>query len=418
MRYHLIFLWVLVLMIGGTDWLLWQLFVKGKSLKGGRKWLGITGFIVSPVLFLSGFFVFGLLVPHTGSYEIYNYFSIFLILFLLIYIPKIFFLIVYGIGRLSGFLFQRKSLPQRKRHYPGISRAKFLSQIGIIMATAPFVTLLFGVFKGRFAFYTRLVKLSFPNLPKAFDGLRIVQISDLHLGSFGSNREPLKEAVNLINEEHPDLVLFTGDLVNNFAGETRGWEEVLGRIEAPLGKYSILGNHDYGEYSTWPSEQRKAANFKSIVSANRRLGFQLLRNETAFIRKDGETIALSGVENWGHPPFPQYGDLDKAWSETGDESFKILMSHDPDHWDAQVVGKKDYDLTLSGHTHGMQFGVEVGNFNWSPAKYKFKRWAGLYQVGQQLLYVNRGLGYLGMPARVGMPPEITVFELHNSPSRS
>jgi predicted MPP superfamily phosphohydrolase len=414
MRYHLVFLWVLVLMIGVTDWLLWRLFVKGKPIKGGKKWLGITGFIVFPVLFLSGFFVFGFFIPHAGSYEIYNNFSIFLTLFLLIYLPKIFFLIVYGIGRLSGLLFHQKPLRQRKRHYPRISRAKFLSQIGIIMATAPFVTLLFGVFKGRFAFYTRLVKLSFPNLPKAFDGIRIVHISDLHLGSFGTNREPLKEAVKLINEEHPDLVLFTGDLVNNFAGEARGWEEVLGKIEASLGKYSILGNHDYGEYSSWPSEQRKAANFKSIISANRRLGFRLLRNESVFISKDGEKIALSGVENWGHPPFPQYGDLDKAWNQTGDESFKILMSHDPDHWDARVVGKKDYDLTLSGHTHGMQFGVEVGNFNWSPAKYKFKRWAGLYQVGKQLLYVNRGLGYLGMPARVGMSPEITVFELHYS----
>ncbi|PWD97782.1 metallophosphoesterase [Marinilabilia rubra] len=410
MRYHLAFLFVLVLLVGAIDWFLWQFWSKNTLPPKIKKVLGVIGFLILPVGFLSGFFVFGFLIPDANSHEVYNAFSVFLTLFLFIYLPKVFFLFVYGVGQLP-LLLQRKTIKKRKRHYPGISRAKFLSQIGIIMATAPFVALLFGVFKGRFAFYTRHLKLSFPNFPTAFDGLKIVQISDLHLGSFGTNRAPLKEAVSLINEENPDIVLFTGDLVNNFAGETRDWEAIFGKIKASMGKYSILGNHDYGDYSTWSSKERKAANFKSIVSANRRLGFQLLRNESVTIEKDGAKIALSGVENWGHPPFPQYGDIDKAWQQTNGETFKILMSHDPDHWDAQVVGKKPYDLTLAGHTHGMQFGVEVGNFNWSPAKYKFKRWAGLYQVGKQFLYVNRGLGYLGMPARVGMPPEITVFTL-------
>jgi predicted MPP superfamily phosphohydrolase len=410
MKFYVVFLWVLVLLIGAIDWFLWRLWRKDEPLKGFRKWLGITSFIISPVIFLSGFLIFGMLVPDASEYRIYNAFSGFLTLFLLIYLPKLVFLMVYGIGMLPATL-PRPPARQPKRHYPRISRAKFLSQIGIIMATAPFVTLLFGVLKGRFAFYTRHVKLQFPNLPEAFNGLRIVQISDLHLGSFGTNRDPLREAVELINAEKPDLVLFTGDLVNNFAGEARGWEEVFGKIKAPLGKYSILGNHDYGNYSTWPSVQRKEANFKSIVSANRRLGFKLLRNESVNIEKEGKKIALSGVENWGHPPFPQYGDLEKTWREVGDASFKILLSHDPDHWDAEVVGKKNYDLTLAGHTHGMQFGVALGNFNWSPAQYKFKRWADLYRAGDQYLYVNRGLGYLGMPARVGMPPEITVFNL-------
>ncbi len=410
MRYHLAFLWILVLVVGTIDFLLWRILFGSKPRKNWHTWIGGAGLIVAPVLFLSGFFYFGMQIPDASSHEVYNSFGTFLTIFLLVYLPKLFFLIVYGIGRIPD-LFIRKPARQPDRHYPRISRAKFLSQIGIIMATAPFVGLLFGVLKGRFAFYTRQLKMVFPNLPKAFDGLRIVQISDLHLGSFGTNREPLKEAVELINAENPDLVLFTGDLVNNFAGETRGWEEIFQKINATIGKYSILGNHDYGDYSTWPSEQRKAANFKSILSAHRRLGFHLLRNESIAIEKEGEKIALSGVENWGHPPFPQYGDLAAAWNQTNGEAFKILMSHDPDHWDSEVVGNKRYDLTLAGHTHGMQFGFEIGKYNWSPAKYKFKRWAGLYQVGKQFLYVNRGLGYLGMPARVGMPPEITVFTL-------
>lgn len=410
MRYHLVFLWVLVLVIGGIDWLLWRLWTKDESLKRPGKFFGIAAFIVTPVVFLSGFFVFGFLIPDATEHQIYNVFSTFLTLFLLIYLPKLVFLVVHGLGMLPAAI-PRRPAPQRKRHYPRFSRRKFVSQVGIIMATAPFVTLLFGVLKGRFAFYTRLVKLSFPNLPEAFDGSRIIQISDLHLGSFGSNREPLEEAVKLINAEKPDMVFFTGDLVNNFAGETRGWEDILEKIKAPLGKYSILGNHDYGDYTPWPSPQRKQANFKSILAANRRLGFKLLRNESVTIEKKGEKIDLSGVENWGNPPFPQYGDIEKAWNGTGEAPFKILLSHDPDHWDAKVVGKKNYDLTLAGHTHGMQFGVTIGKFNWSPAQYKFKRWAGLYREGQQLLYVNRGLGYLGVPARVGMPPEITVFEL-------
>ncbi len=417
MRYHLVYLWILVLLIGAIDWFLWRLCNKEERLKGFRKWFGVAGFVVSPVFFLSGFFVFGLSIPHADSYQIYNIFSGFLAIFLLIYLPKLFFLIVYGIGMLPTTL-PRKPARIRKRHYPRVSRAKFLSQIGIIMATAPFITLLFGVLKGRFAFYTRHVNISFPDLPEAFDGIRIVQISDLHLGSFGTNREPLREAVELINAEKPDLVFFTGDLVNNFAGEARGWEDVLCKIKAPMGKYSILGNHDYGDYSTWPTPERKKANFKGILSANRRMGFTLLRNESVNIEKDGQKIALSGLENWGHPPFPQYGDLKKTWSQIGDASFKILLSHDPDHWDAEVRGKKDYDLTLAGHTHGMQFGVSVGNMKWSPAQYKFKRWADLYREGDQYLYVNRGLGYLGMPARVGMPPEITVLNLQRSPLRN
>ncbi|SFE58768.1 metallophosphoesterase [Thermophagus xiamenensis] len=417
MRYQMMFLWVLLLFVVGTDWLLWKHWKNsGISNKNAlNNWIKIIAFIISPIVFLSGFFIFGKTIPNAQSYHSFNAFSYFLATFLLVYLPKFIYLLVIGIGELMGLFVSRKANTHTKRHYPSITRARFLSQLGIILATAPFVTILFGVLKGRFAFYARPVKLSFPNLPAAFNNLRIVQISDLHLGSFGNNRKALLEAIDLINAQQPDMVVFTGDLVNNFAGETDGWENILRGINAPLGKYAILGNHDYGDYSSWPSPEMKQANFQGILSAFERFGFKLLRNESVLIEKGGESFVLSGVENWGRPPFPQYGDLEKAWSNARKASFKLLLSHDPDHWDAEVVGKKNYDLTLSGHTHGMQFGVELGKFSWSPAKYRFKRWAGLYREGKQFLYVNRGLGYLGMPARVGMPPEITVFELHRGP---
>ncbi len=422
MRYHPEFIVGLVFILGLIDGLLWVHWRHSEHYKGKFHWLATVLFLVVPVISLAGFVAFGYFLPDAHSAGMYNVFNVFLTCFVLIYNSKVVYLAVYGTGRLVKILIpsSKKIVPPkedkpdrlpRQRHYPSFSRRKFLSQVGIVMATAPFITLMFGVFKGRFAFYTNQIRLQFPNLPEAFDGLKIVQISDLHLGSFGSNREPIKEAMELVNNEHPDLILFTGDLVNNFAGETNEWDEVFKSLKAPLGIYSILGNHDYGDYSRWPSRSRKEANFRGILSANERFGFRLLRNQSVTIEKEGQQLALSGVENWGHPPFPRYGNLSKAWQEVDQQPFKILMTHDPDHWEAEVMGQKDYDLTLAGHTHGMQFGVQIGNYQWSPAQYKFKRWAGLYREGNQFLYVNRGLGYLGIPARVGMPPEITVFEL-------
>ena len=339
-----------------------------------------------------------------------------LMLYLIIYIPKLFYLIFYGISSLTVDIFDKSfktknSKKINKGRYPRISRKKFLSQIGIVMATAPFVSLLFGALKGRFAFDVTRTRLPVRNLPKAFNGLKIVQISDIHLGSFNSNHQEVEKAIEMINNENPDIICFTGDLVNNFYEETIGWDDIFNRLKAPLGKFSILGNHDYGNYSKWKSKEEKAANFEGIKKAHERFGFKLLKNESAVISYQGEQLALVGVENWGHPPFPKYGDLSIAEKDVKNIPFKILLTHDPDHWDAEVLKKKPYNLTLSGHTHGMQFGLRYKKFQWSPAKYKFRRWSGLYQAGNQYLYVNRGLGYLGMPARVGMPPEITVLEL-------
>lgn len=267
--------------------------------------------------------------------------------------------------------------------------------------------------KGRFDFYLKNVDLHFPNLPKAFNGFKIVQISDIHLGNYNKEYYRLHEVTELINKQQPDLILMTGDMVNNFSSETNGWEVVFSKMKARLGKYSILGNHDYGDYSRWKSEHAKNKNFKEIINAHKRFGFQLLRNESIRVEEGREFINLLGVENWGKPPFPQYGDLNKTMAGINENDFNILLSHDPDHWEAEVWDK-NIDLTLAGHTHGMQLGVKWKDKVWSPAQWKYKYWDGLYKKDRQYLYVNRGLGFVGIPMRVGMPPEITVFTLNKA----
>jgi predicted MPP superfamily phosphohydrolase len=370
------------------------------------------------LFFTVAFFIAWLFVVYANSPGDYTIFMRLLMLYLLIYVPKLFYLLVYGlasfvVGIFDKFKMKKEPKKLNEGRYPRMSRKKFLSQVGIVMASAPFISLMFGVLKGRFAFDITRTRIPLRNLPKAFNGLKIVQISDIHLGSFNSNHKQIEKVVEMINGEKPDIICFTGDLVNNFYEETIGWDSIFNRLEAPFGKFSILGNHDYGNYSRWKSPEEKAANFEGIKNAHARFGFKLLKNESVIVTHKDEQIALVGVENWGHPPFPKYGDLNVAEKDVRNIPFKILLTHDPDHWDAEVLKKKPYSLTLSGHTHGMQFGLRYKKFQWSPAQYKFRRWAGLYQANNQYLYVNRGLGYLGMPARVGMPPEITVLELYS-----
>lgn len=295
-----------------------------------------------------------------------------------------------------------------------ISRARFITQLGVILATIPFFSILYGILFGRFNFTVVRKQLSFASLPKAFNGLKIVHISDMHLGSFQQKHEPVKKAINMINELNPDLVLFTGDLVNNHTDEVHGWEDILSGIKANIGKYSITGNHDYGDYFRWSSKEEKQANFERFKAKHKEIGFELLLNNQLSFQKGEEKIVLAGVENWGKPPFKQYGDLAKALMDVSDDTFTILMSHDPSHWDEEVIPKSQVDLTLSGHTHGMQFGIDIPGFKWSPVKYKYPRWSGLYEEGSQKLYVNRGFGYLAFPGRVGMPPEITLIELQST----
>jgi predicted MPP superfamily phosphohydrolase len=292
------------------------------------------------------------------------------------------------------------------------SRNKFLNQMGLLVAAVPFTAFIYGMVKGAYDYQVKRVTLRFPNLPQAFDGYKMLQISDLHTGSFNST-EPLREAVQLINKQEADLVFFTGDLVNNSAEEVQQHIDTLKEIKARTGVFSVLGNHDYGDYVTWPSAEAKRENLRTLINSHGRMGWQILLNENRIIEKDGEKMAILGVENWGNRVgFPKHGRLDDAYKGAEDSPFKVLLSHDPSHWDGEVNQKyDDIDLTLSGHTHGMQFGVNIPGWKWSPVQYVYEQWAGLYKKGRQHLYVNTGLGFLGYPGRVGFLPEITVFEL-------
>ena len=297
-----------------------------------------------------------------------------------------------------------------------ISRWQFISQMGWILAAIPFAGILYGMVRGRFAFRVMRESLSFQNFPASANGLKVVHISDIHIGSFFNNHSAVKLGIEMVNAQNPDIIFFTGDLVNNFASETDGWDTVLKGLKAKYGKYSILGNHDYGDYAEWPSAAAKKENLDRLKAYHSKIGFKLLLNEwTPFTTDGGETIEIIGVENWGEGGFSKYGDLAEATAGTNPENFQILLSHDPSHWDAEVIKKTQIDLTLSGHTHGMQFGVEVpGIIKWSPSKYRYPRWGGLYNEAKQFIYVNRGFGYLGFPGRVGMPPEITLIELQKA----
>jgi predicted MPP superfamily phosphohydrolase len=256
--------------------------------------------------------------------------------------------------------------------------------------------------------------LRFANLPKSFDGLCVVQISDFHLGSFLNKKEEVEEAVEFINEQEPDLLLFTGDFVNNVSSEIDPFMPALKKLKAKYGMYSIFGNHDYGDYVKWENPEKRQENIDRIIKLQEEAGFEILLNDSTKIELNGESINLVGVENWGLPPFPQYGDLNKALANVEKDSFKILMSHDPTHWDEQILEQTNIDLTLSGHTHGAQFGVEIPGWRWSPVSMRYKRWGGIYEEGKQYLNVNTGIGFIGFPGRVGMPPEISVIELRRS----
>lgn len=338
-------------------------------------------------------------------------------LFLIFYIPKIIiavFHLLEDIAFLFIYLIKRITRPRTFDDRKGepISRLKFISQTGLVLASIPFFSFICGIVKGRFDFRVEPVKLGFRHLPKSFEGLRIVQISDIHIGSFQGFSSQVEKAIKMVNAQMPDIILFTGDLVNNFYEELEGWLPILSKLEAKYGKFSTLGNHDYGHYYTWASEIDRVENFRKIQEAHQKIGFKLLNNTSEVFELSGEKMAIIGVENWGLPPFPQIGDYDAAVKGVEDIPFKILLSHDPTHWDQKIQGKTDVALTLSGHTHGMQFGLRLGNIKWSPAQYRFPHWAGLYKISNQFLYVNRGFGYIGYPGRVGMPPEITVLELH------
>lgn len=292
-----------------------------------------------------------------------------------------------------------------------IPRSEFLAKTALIAASVPFGTMAYGILSGAHDYRIRKVTVKLPNLPRSFDGLTIGHISDIHSGSF-FNRTAVRGGVDMLMKHKPDLIFFTGDLVNNESKEVKDYISVFDKFKAPLGVYSVTGNHDYGDYHRFDSVAAKRKNFDDLIEAHRVMGFNLLMNRNHIIEQGGEKLAIIGNENWGAGRFSKYGKLDRAHQGTDEAAVKLLLSHDPSHWDAQVRPQyKDIDIQFAGHTHGFQFGVEIGNFKWSPSQYAYKQWAGLYQEGSQYLYVNRGFGYLGYPGRIGMPPELTIMEL-------
>ncbi len=332
-------------------------------------------------------------------------------LFLVFILPKVFivlFLLVDDIFRTGGYLVGLTTKPA-ENFFP--ERRKFLSLIGLGLGGVLSALFIDGITFGKYRHTVRRVKVKFANLPKSFKGYKVIQISDVHSGSF-SDPGKLQHAIDLINEQNPDLVLFTGDMVNNVADEFKPFIPLFSKIKAKDGKFAVLGNHDYGDYVKWNSKDEQKKNLETLIEYERQAGFDMLRNENRIIEKDGEKIYILGVENWGLKPFPQYGDIDKALENVPQDATKILMSHDPTHFD-YVVKKhpKDIHLTLSGHTHGMQFGLDLKNIKWSPVQYRYPKWADLYESEGKMLYVNRGFGVLGYPGRVGVLPEITLFEL-------
>ena len=333
---------------------------------------------------------------------------------IVLYLPKILlipFLLLDDGGRIVRWLASLFSAPDKGAQGRRISRSDFLVQAGLVISGLFFSGLIYGVFRGGYNYQLRKVTLKLPNLPDRFKGLRIIQISDIHSGSF-TVTDPLRRAVELINAQQPDLVFFTGDLVNNQSDEVLPFTQIFKEIKAKVGVYSILGNHDYGDYNSWPSEAEKRKNLQQLIDTHSNLGWKLLRNENVLLGDEGDQLAIIGMENWG-TRFQKYGDMAKSYAGAEKAKVKLLLSHDPTHWDAEVSKTfKDVDVTFSGHTHGAQIGVEIpGYIRWSPAQYIYKQWAGLYQQGSQYLYVNRGLGFLAYPGRLGISPEITFMEL-------
>jgi predicted MPP superfamily phosphohydrolase len=373
-------------------------------------WWGYTFLLIAGV-FVSIFFNIKFLLR-----------SIILVVFFLTFVSKIFilpFLITDDLRRAAVWIrrrFNRKE-SNNKNKENAIPRSEFLIKAGTLVAAIPLASLTYGVVSSAYDYKVKRRTLYLPNLPKAFDGIKLGQLSDIHSGSF-YDRKAVIGGVDMLLKEKPDMVFFTGDLVNNVASEMYEYQDIFSKVKAPLGVFSVLGNHDYGDYHYGKgSSPAKIKNLADVKETHKNMGWNLLLNENRRLKIDGEEIAILGVENWGVGRFAKYGRMDLAIKDIGDVPVKLLLSHDPSHWRAQVLPEyPQIDAMFSGHTHGMQFGLVTEKFQWSPAQYVYKEWAGLYKEGMQQLYVNVGYGFLGYPGRVGILPEITIFELRRGNS--
>lgn len=372
-------------------------------------WWGYTGLLIAGVFAAIFFNVFLSLR------------AVILVAFFLTFVTKfcfILFLLADDVRRgtiwLKRRLVKKSTAEQTVSTAEPITRSEFLVKAGIVVAAVPLASLTWGIVRGGYDYQLRRQTLLLPNLPKAFDGITFAQISDVHSGSFYNQRAVLG-GVEMLMAEKPDFAFFTGDLVNNVATEMKDYQDIFSKVKAPLGVFSVLGNHDYGDYYYGKEDSPvKRKNLADIKKVHELMGWNLLLNENRRLKVDGEEIAILGIENWGAGRFVRHGRLDLTMQGTEDAPVRLLLSHDPSHWRAQVLGQTNIDAMFSGHTHGMQFGVRTKEFQWSPVEYIYKEWAGLYQEQQQQLYVNVGYGFLGYPGRVGILPEITIFELKKS----
>lgn len=355
-----------------------------------------------------------LLLQKNMAYDaVYRAVLIFAGAFILIYVPKIFFSVfqlLKDLAILAGYVVKSAGGGHLATGN-GMKWSSYLLQTGLLVSMLLFISIAYGILFGRYNYRIKHIIVDFPGLPASFDGVRFIQISDFHLGSFAGNKKRVSQAINRINDVKADYLLFTGDMVNNHSSELEQMLPEVSRLQPGIPKFSVLGNHDYGDYHRWNSAGEKIENLERLVRLQEDAGFRVLRNDAVYLERNGDSIGLAGVENWGLPPFPQYGKLQVSLQKVLKSDFKILMSHDPSHWDAEVRGKTDVQLTLSGHTHGMQFAIRLPGFHWSPVSLKYPRWAGLYEEGDQKLYVNIGIGFIGFPGRVGTPPEICLIEL-------
>ena len=403
---------VVLFLILVMDFYAWQAF---KTVAKESQWAGRLYWGSSVFVYVAIFYAFFKMAGNTDSF--YPGFWVFGIT-LMVYTPKMIlcgFLLIEDVYRLLATLYNRVAGGEEVLTYMP-TRRKFISQLAISLAAIPFAGILYGMWRGKYNFQVNKINLDVPNLPNAFNGFKILQFSDFHAGSFTDENE-VRSALALIQEQNADVIVFTGDMVNNKAKEFEPYVEMISELHAPFGKYSILGNHDYGDYVPWESPVHKENNLEQLKEMEHEAGFRLLLNEHVVFEEGGQHLALMGVENYGAPPFPQKGDLAEASRGLRAEIPRILLTHDPSHFDLEVKNSEQpIFLTLSGHTHGMQFGVEIpGWLKWSPVKWRYPKWAGLYEENGKYLYVNKGLGFIGYPGRVGMWPEITVIELNSIP---